>query len=317
MSVKQEKIKLGTRGSALAMIQAHMVRGALVSAHDHLDVEIVEILTSGDWRPEQGEVPLNTKKGGKAQFAKEIEEALLSGHIDIAVHSMKDMDSRLPDGLVIEHMLPREDPRDCLIINEASGLSGDVEAWPAGTRVGTTSARRSAFLKVRNPGIQTEVFRGNVPTRLEKLKNRQVDVTLLALAGLKRMNMAHEASVILSPEEMLPCAAQGAVGIEMRAEDERVKSFLDGINCADTCRIVKTERSVLKALEASCHTPVGVYAIEENDALYVRAMTAAPDGSAEVREEMRVPLDSVDALEEAYALGLRLKERTPAAWLSV
>ncbi len=214
-----KKIVIGTRGSELAMTQTNMVCDALREAWPDLEIEVKEILTSGDWRISDGEVRLATADGGKGQFATEIEVFLTLNEIDIAVHSMKDMDSNLPDGLVIDHMLPREDARDTLLFADRDAVCA-IEDLPAGTVVGTASVRRQAFMLSLNPALRVVPLRGNVGTRIEKVRRGDVDVTLLATAGLNRLGIAGEADVILNEDVMLPAAGQGAVGIEMRAGDE-------------------------------------------------------------------------------------------------
>ncbi len=296
MSVKP--IKIGTRGSALALRQVEMVRDAL---GPEVETETVVIKTSGDWNPADGEVRLPEGGGGKALFAKEIEEALLAGAIDCAVHSMKDMDSGLPAGLMIEHMLPREDPRDALISKSGATLAD----LPEGATVGTTSIRRQGFLLRQRTDLKIVPFRGNVGTRLEKLKNGEVDATLLAVAGLRRLGLESEITEILEPEVMLPSAGQGAVGIELRESDNKLIAIFSQLICKETVLCVSAERAALAALGGSCHTPVGAYAILENGEIYLRVQLVSPDGKQDYFEEAR---RAVTDMNEAVALGRQIGE---------
>ena len=208
-------LRIGTRGSPLALAQAKEVQQRLAAAHPGLaPAEIAVIRTTGD-RVQDRKLE---EIGGKGLFTKEIEEALLEGRIDLAVHSMKDMPTLLPPGLIIGCLLPREDPRDALFSPHAASLA----ALPRGARVGTSALRRQAQILALRPDLQVQLFRGNVGTRLAKLAAGEVDATLLALAGLKRLGLADKATAILSTEEMLPAVAQGAIGVEIRADDDRI-----------------------------------------------------------------------------------------------
>lgn len=295
-----------------------MVKAALLAAHPDLQVEIIQILTSGDWRPEDGEKPLSSERGGKAQFAKEIEEALLARQIDLAVHSMKDMDSTLPKGLHIDCFLPHEDARECFLIHDPAKHGHDIKDWPPGTIIGTTSVRRAAMLQRQNPGVKIRPFRGNVPTRIQKLRSGQVDVTILAVAGLKRLGLTTEIDHIVSLNDMLPAAGQGIIGIETRVDDENINSYLKPINCLDTTLKIKTERSIVLALQGGCHSPIAVHAHLEDDqsTIHVVAETYAPDGSDMRRISDRRIVDKIEnAVKWGYGLGEALKSETPASWL--
>lgn len=314
MSVENRTIRIGSRGSPLALAQVDMVEAALVEKFPDLKIERVIITTSGDWKPEDGEVRLAEREGGKAQFAKEIEEALLAGEIDAAVHSMKDMDSNLPKGLCINHMLPREDVRDCLLFSNdlAENSQSDLGGVPNGSLVGTASVRRQAFLLVRRPDLKITPFRGNVQTRIDKVRSGQVDVTLLALAGLKRLGISDEANVILGVDEMLPAAAQGAVGIEVRDDDESVLSFFSHISCGNTVFCVKAERAALRALSGTCHSPIGAYAVIEGAEMWLRVCVSSLDGSQSFEDEIRGTVSEVkDAQALGHEIGLRLKNIIP------
>lgn len=307
-------LKIGTRGSPLALKQTTMVREALAKAHPDLQTEVVEILTSGDWKPEDGEVRLNTAEGGKGQFAKEIEEQLLRGDIDLAVHSMKDMESYLPEGLIIEHMLPREDVRDCLLVHDQAITS--FQDLPQGMKIGTASVRRQAFLLSKRPDLNIEPIRGNVGTRIEKLRAGQYDATLLAMAGLKRMGLEAEVDITLEMDEMLPAAGQGAVGIEIRQDDQALYDMLNAIKCEATTLCVSAERAALAVLDGSCHTPIGAYAKLDGETMSLDLCVVALDGSETHNDAMSMEVKSLeDARLLGTTLGHRLKARIPEGLL--
>lgn len=309
------KIRIGTRSSKLAVIQTCMVADRLRAAWPDLDVEIVYINTSGDWRPEQGEVRLSTLEGGKAQFAKEIEQAIQEGFVDCGVHSMKDMASFLPDDLTIDCFLPREDARDAFLSNDYSCL----DEMPAGAVIGTSSLRRQAMILNARPDLKIETFRGNVPTRIEKLRNGQVDATILALAGLKRMELEDEISSIIPVHQMLPAACQGTVGIEHKADRDDFKALFKPLNCTETRLISLAERAVLQAIDGSCHTPVGAYAIfdEDKENMSLTATLLAPDGSDLISftETSNAVTDGRQAKAFGHEIGIKLKKDAPAAWI--
>ncbi len=313
MSVKPEysypkKIVIGTRGSPLALAQTCMVRELIDSIGQGVRVEVRVILTSGDWKPEDGEVRLNALAGGKAQFAKEIEEAMLAGDIDIAVHSMKDMETVLPDGLVIPFMLPREDARDAFL----SSKFKTINDLPIGAVVGTASARRQAFLLHKRPDLKTVTFRGNVQTRIDKLRNGQVDATFLACAGLNRLGLSHEITSVMDMGDMLPAVGQGAVGIEIRESDMRKLSFLGQFLCSNTYRCVEAERGVLRALSGSCHTSVGVHAVLDDMLMRLRVQVVSPDGSVSWGDDVSEVITSdIDARIFGETIGNRLKKNIP------
>ncbi len=339
MASENKIIRIGTRGSPLALVQANTVCAKLAEAHPDLQTEIVVIKTSGDWKPSDGEVRLSEAEGGKGQFAKEIEQALLAGEIDAAVHSMKDMDSHLPDGLVLDHMLEREDPRDALLLRDRVSLGGELSsddlannsqlkdggfsALPEGCVVGTASVRRAAFLLSRRPDLKIVPFRGNVQTRIDKLRGENSDgsvgCTLLAMAGLNRLGLADEVDVVLGVEDMLPAAGQGAVGIEVREgdEDEDVLSIFSHISCFNTVVCVKSEREVLRILDGSCHTPIGAYATYEGGELWLRVRVSSLDGQQNFEDEIRGAVENVeDAIKLGHEIGRRLKKKIPPGILS-
>lgn len=312
MTVKPEKLVIGTRGSPLALWQAHKVRDELAKIRQKIAFEVNIINTSGDWCPQDGEVRLKECEGGKGQFAKEIEEALLAGKIDLAVHSMKDMETTQPQGLVIPFMLPREDARDAFL----SGIAKDIGSLPVGAVVGTASVRRGAFLLNKRPDLKIVPFRGNVHTRIEKLRSGQVDATLLACAGLKRLGLEHEIASVIEIEDMLPAVAQGAIGIEIRSQDQGILTFISQISCFNTVLCVECERSVLRELDGSCHTPVGVYAILEGNALFVQVQVISPDGTFSYADEMcSVVRNIAEAQILGQQLGKRVKPHIPAGIL--
>lgn len=302
------KLRIGTRGSQLALKQTNMVADALRAAHPDLTVEIIEILTSGDWKPAQGETRLMEAKGGKGQFAHEIEQRILSGEIDCGVHSLKDMPSFLPAGLKIEHFLPRADARDVF-------LSAKYKSWddmPAGAVIGTSSLRRQAFILAKRPDLKVVPLRGNVPTRIEKLHQGQVDGMFLALAGLNRLNLTEYATRILSPEEFLPACGQGIIGIEIRTGDTRVGEIFDAISCKDTALVATAERAALQVLDGSCHTPVGSYAVLNEGRIKLQVAVAEADGSAYYEDHIEGPVATVeDARTLGQVIGHRLKPRLP------
>jgi hydroxymethylbilane synthase len=297
-------LRLGTRGSPLALAQAGMVRDALAAAHGFPAdaIEVVVIRTTGDRIQDR---PL-ADAGGKGLFAKEIEEALTANAIDLAVHSSKDMPTFLPDGLVLSAFLPREDVRDAFISRTAPTLSG----LPRGAVLGTSSPRRQAQVLSRRPDLKVVNLRGNVETRLRKLDEGSADATLLALAGLKRLGLERAATAVLSVDEFLPAVGQGAIGIETRADDARTRGLLAAIDHSDTAIALNAVRAFLAALDGSCRTPIAGHASVAGPGLSFRGMILTPDGS-KVFETSRTGLAA-----EAEALGLdagrELKRRAGA-----
>ncbi len=265
-------LKIGTRGSPLAVIQAEEVRDRLLAQHEGVSVEIVVIRTTGDKVQDRTLAEI----GGKGLFTKEIEEALFDRGIDIAVHSMKDVETVLPDGLGISTLLPREDPRDAFISNKADSLA----ALPAGSVVGTASLRRKAQVRILRPDLDVQLFRGNVNTRLRKLNDGEADATMLAYSGLLRLDMADVATCVMDPDDMLPAVAQGAIGVEGRNDDTQTLELLSSIHDLDTAYQVDAERALLAALDGSCRTPIAALAELTGDSgLRLRGLVASPDGS--------------------------------------
>ena len=268
-------IRLGTRGSPLALWQANHVRAQLIAAHGLPDsaVEIVVMKTSGDRIQDR---PLS-EVGGKGLFTKELEEALIARTIDLAVHSMKDVATKLPAGLTITAVLEREDPRDAFLSSTAASFN----ALPKGAVIGTSSLRRQAQALHARPDLKVVGFRGNVETRLKKLADGQASATFLAVAGLKRLGLAHHITEAIAATEMLPAVAQGAVGIEIRADDERLAGLLAPLDHQASHLAVATERAFLARLDGSCRTPIAGHAtLDVSGNLHFAGEIVAPDGSA-------------------------------------
>lgn len=303
-------VKIGTRGSKLALIQTNMVADALRAAHDGLIVEIVEITTSGDWKPEHGETRLSEAEGGKGLFAKEIERAILDGTVDCGVHSMKDMPSFLPEGLVIDHLLPREDPRDAFLSEKYKTL-GEL---PQGATLGTSSLRRQAFVLSKRPNLKVVPIRGNVPTRIEKMQNGHADAIILAYSGLKRLGLETAAVVkqVWNAEEMLPAAGQGAVGIEIRAADDETRALLDALHDEETGLCVGAERAALQILDGSCHTPIGAFATLADGHMNIEVMVASADGQDLYEADGSFSVQTMeDAIDLGEGVGQTLREIVP------
>jgi len=283
-------LKIGTRGSPLALWQAQETRRCLMAAHDLPEAafEIVAIKVLGDQIQDRA----LREAGGKGLFTREIEEALAAGAIDIAVHSMKDMPTVQPPGLVIDCHLPRADVRDGFVSPVAAGIAD----LPAGAVVGSSSLRRRAQLALRRPDLRLVEFRGNVQTRLRKLDEGVAQATLLAMAGLTRLGMAPVARSAIAPEEMLPAVAQGAIGVERRAADDRVAALLAPIHDVPTGRQLAAERAFLATLDGSCETPMAGLAVLSGDSLWLRGEILRPDGSACVAGERRGPVADGPAL---------------------
>ncbi len=288
----QPKVVIGTRGSPLALAQAHETRERLQAAHEELRadgaIEIEVIKTTGDMILDR---PLS-EIGGKGLFTKEIDDAQLNGRIDIAVHSMKDVPTWLPDGICLPCILPREDVRDVFISNKAKTLAD----LPKGAVVGSASLRRQAQIKAKYPHLEVVTFRGNVQSRLRKLEEGIVDATLLANAGLRRLKMEDVITSVISDDDMLPAVAQGAIGISCRAGDEKMIEYLKPLNCEKSTRRVEAERALLRVLDGSCRTPIAALAEIDGEELVLRGMIAKPDGSEVLENKMRAPLDQAEAL---------------------
>ena len=263
-------LKLGTRGSPLALVQANLVRNALIAAHG-VAVEIVVIRTTGDRVQDRALAEI----GGKALWTKELDRALLTGEIDLAVHSMKDVETVRPPAIRIAATLPRADVRDRLI------GAPSIAALPTGARIGTSSPRRAAQLRHLRPDLRIELLRGNVDTRLARVADGSVDATLLAAAGLDRLGRDNVGAPV-EIAELLPAPAQGAVGIEVRADDAATLAAVSTIDHAATHRAIDAERALLAVLSADCHSPVGALASIDGDRLTMRGQLLAEDGVQEV-----------------------------------
>jgi hydroxymethylbilane synthase len=303
-------LKIGTRGSPLALAQAYETRDRLAAAFDlpQEAFEIVVIKTTGDNRKMiDADRPLK-EIGGKGLFTKEIEEAMLSGGIDIAVHSMKDMPVEQPGGLVLDCYLPREDVRDAFV-SLSVGKLADLEE---GSVVGTSSLRRRAQLLNFRPDLKVVEFRGNVQTRLKKLEDGVAQATFLAMAGLNRLNATDVPRTAVEPEEMLPAVAQGAIGIERRADDTSVAAMLEAIHDRETGERLAAERAFLAELDGSCETPIGGLAELQGGTLRLRGEILRPDGSERLADEVSGAI--ADGAEMGRALAASLKARAGAGF---
>ncbi len=274
-------IRIGTRGSPLALAQAYETRERLVAAGwiaAPEQAELVVVKTKGDRILDRALSAI----GGKGLFTKEIEDMLLDGRIDLAVHSMKDMPTVLPDGLVMGTMLPREDVRDAWLSSDGKTL----QELPVGAVVGTSSLRRRAQVLAARPDLQVVEFRGNVQTRMRKLGEGIADATMLALAGLNRLDMQAVTTNVFDPAEILPAVAQGAIGVECRGDDANALAMCAAIGCEATVRLVTAERTMLAGLDGSCRTPIaGLCEARDDGSLWLRGLVAMPDGSAVWRAE--------------------------------
>ncbi len=276
-------LRIGSRGSPLALAQAREVRSqiAAVCGFDAAYIEIKVIRTTGDAITDR---PL-LEAGGKGLFTKEIEEALLSGAIDLAVHSSKDMTAALPPGLTLAAFLPREDVRDAFISSKAKTL----RELPQGAVIGTASLRRQALVKRVRPDLSVVPLRGNVETRLRKLEAGAADATVLAVAGLKRLGLLRAAASLLDIDEFLPAVGQGAIGIEIRADDARASAVAARIDDRDTATALAAERAFLAVLDGSCRTPLAGHARVTGESVTFRGMIAKPDGSAAIEVVRKGP----------------------------
>lgn len=299
--MQTKPFRIGTRGSPLALAQAAEARARLMAAHALPEemFEIVVLSTTGDRITDRS----LSEIGGKGLFTLELEEKLISGELDFAVHSSKDMPTALPEGLHISAYLPREDFRDAVIGRTAPTLM----ALPNGALVGTASLRRQALIRRMRPDIQVTIFRGSVGTRLRKLNEGHVDATLLAYAGLKRLTREDVVTELLDPTDFPPAPAQGAICIESRIGDSRIDALLEAVNDRPTFDAVSCERAFLAALDGSCRTPIGGFAICEGEDLKFSGLILTPDG----REEHRIEMDGKRT--RAQTLGQHAGEAIRAA----
>ena len=292
---KNQTLKIATRRSPLALWQANYVKERLIQIYPELTVELVPLITKGD-------VILDTplaKIGGKGLFDKELENALLSGEADIAVHSMKDVPMQFPAGLELSVICKREDPRDAFVSNRYRCLA----ELPQGSRVGTSSLRRQCQLKQLRPDLDIQSLRGNVGTRLSKLDNGDYDAIILAAAGLIRLELQQRIASFIDVETSLPAAGQGAVGIECRSNDERVKQLLAPLADVQTTACVLAERAMNNHLQGGCQVPIGGYAVLQDNQIYLRALVGALDGSKIIRAEGK------SAVENAEVLGVQVGQQ--------
>ncbi|WP_062210486.1 hydroxymethylbilane synthase [Aureimonas sp. AU12] len=299
-------IRIGTRGSRLALAQAHEVRDRLMAAHG-LPAEAFEIVvlsTAGDRIQDR---PLS-EVGGKGLFTQEIEESLLEGRIDLAVHSSKDMATQVPDGLALTAYLPREDVRDVFIGRRVETIAD----LPLGARVGSASLRRQALLRRLRPDLDLVIFRGNVQTRLAKLAAGEVEGTLLALAGLKRLGNEAAATEFLDAASFPPAPGQGAICIEARAGDARTDALAAAIDDADTHAVLKAERAFLAVLDGSCRTPIAAHGTLNGDRFRFHGMILTPDGTR--MHETHIEGERGEAKELAEDAALRLVAEAGAAF---
>ena len=288
-----DTVRIATRKSPLALWQAEYVRDRLMALHPGLKVELLKMVTQGD---KILDTPL-AKVGGKGLFVKELEQGMLRGEADIAVHSMKDVPVEFPQGLHLAVICEREDPRDAFVSNTFAG----IEDLPEGARVGTSSLRRQCQLHAWRPDLQIHDLRGNVNSRLQKLDDGQYDAIILASAGLKRLGFQDRIRACLEPEISLPAIGQGAVGIECRADDARINALIAPLNDTPTRIRVLAERAMNHRLEGGCQVPIGGYAELMGDRLRIRGLVGRPDGSEVVRGELEGPADQAEQLGTALA----------------
>jgi hydroxymethylbilane synthase len=274
-------VRIATRKSPLALWQAEFVRAELLKRNPELTIELVKMTTQGD---RILDTPL-AKVGGKGLFVKELEQGMLRGDADLAVHSMKDVPVELPDGLHLSAICEREDPRDAFVSNRYKSF----DDLPPKAKVGTSSLRRQLQMRARRPDLEILDLRGNVNSRLKKLDDGQFDCIILAAAGLKRLGFDARITSYIAAELSLPAIGQGAVGIECRSDDPRVNGLLAALNHADTRMCVEAERAMNHRLQGGCQVPIGGYAILEQDTLWLRGLVGSPDGTRVVRAEARGP----------------------------
>jgi hydroxymethylbilane synthase len=287
------RIRIATRKSPLALWQAEHIAARLEAQHPGLETELVGMTTLGDQILDS---PLS-RVGGKGLFVKELEQGMLDGHADIAVHSMKDVPTHFPPGLGLSIILEREDPRDAFVSNRYD----DLDALPPGACVGTSSLRRQCQLKERYPALVIETLRGNVNTRLAKLDGGDYDAIILASAGLKRLGFGERIRAALTPEQSLPAIGQGAIGVECRTDDADTQALLAPLNDIETTQRVQAERALNARLAGSCQVPIAGFAEYIGDQLHLRGLVGHPDGSRVLRGEVRGNAEDPEALGYALA----------------
>jgi hydroxymethylbilane synthase len=289
-------IKIATRKSPLAMWQAEFVRDRLLELHPELEIELVKMTTQGD---KILDTPL-AKVGGKGLFVKELEQGMLAGDADIAVHSMKDVPMAFPEGLHLPVICQREDPRDAFVSNTYASLAD----LPAGSKVGTSSLRRECQLRTNRPDLEVLPLRGNVNTRLAKLDDGQFDAIILASAGLKRLGFEDRIREAIAPEQSLPAVGQGAVGIETRIDDEEINALLAPLRCPRTWIVVSAERAMNRRLAGGCQVPIAGFALIDGNDVWLRGLVGMPDGSQMLTADARARVEDAEALGEAIAENL-------------
>lgn len=292
-------IRIGTRGSKLALIQSEWIKSKIQDQHPHVRVELTIIKTTGDKILDS---PLS-KIGGKGLFVKEIEDALLQSRVDLAVHSMKDVPAELPDGLMLAAFPEREDPRDALI----SAGNVPIDGLPLKAKLGTSSLRRAAQILHIRPDLEIAPLRGNVDTRLGKLDGGGLDCIILATAGLKRMGLENRISQVIPTDKILPAIAQGALGLETRRDDEQTIGIIDFLNHEPTQIAVAAERAFLKKLEGGCQVPIAGLALLENGQLRFTGMVAEIDGTRIIQDQIFG--DEKDAARIGETLAGKLLEK--------
>ncbi|MCG6943613.1 MAG: hydroxymethylbilane synthase [Thiohalocapsa sp.] len=288
-----ETLKIATRKSPLAMWQAEHAAAILSRLHPDLEVEIVGMTTRGD---KILDAPL-AKVGGKGLFVKELEQGMLEGTADIAVHSMKDVPVDFPEGLHLAVIMDREDPLDAFVSNRYERL----DDLPQGACVGTSSLRRQCQLSARRPDLRIEPLRGNVNTRLRKLDDGEYDAIILAAAGLKRLGFAERIRAEIAVADSLPAIGQGAIGIECRSDDDRVHALIEPLHHVETAQRVLAERAMNAKLQGGCQVPIAGHAVLEGETLYLRGLVGTPDGKRLLRAEGRAPAADAQALGERIA----------------
>jgi len=309
MASAKPALTLGTRGSPLALAQAHLTAAALADtlaiSPDAIAIEIISTL--GDRTQDR---PLS-EIGGKGLFTKEIDAAQLEGRVDLAVHSAKDLPTELPEGLVIAGFLPRENIRDALIAPRYRTL----DALPQGARIGTVSLRRQALLRMLRPDLHVEALRGNVGTRLEKVKSGAFDAIMLAVAGLNRLGLAGEITEALDPERFIPAVGQGAIALVARADDAATRNLVARFAHAETAIALAAERAFLKVLDGSCRTPIGGHARVEGAIVHFRGIVLSPDGRDHRKIAAQAPIGEAAAL--GRRLGLEIRAQLPPDFMKV
>lgn len=307
----KEKIVIGSRGSKLALWQSEWVKSRIGVLHPQAEVSIEIIKTSGD---RLKDAPLAII-GGKGVFTKELEDALLDGRIDLAVHSLKDLPTTLPTGLIIAAVTEREDARDALVLRQDFSLGqSSIAKLPVGAIVGTSSLRRLAQLKHLRQDIGIKDLRGNVDTRLRKLDAGDYDAIILASAGLNRLGLAKRISAYIDPSEILPAVGQGALGIETRADDEATHALLKPLNHEATNAACMAERALLRTLGGGCHVPIAAHALVKDDQLHLEGLVAGLSGDTIIREAIEGA--ATEAMKLGETLAARLLEQGAKALLS-